>query len=165
MSRDALEDTFTANDANDAGNETERRSGALENRPLLNVHLEEEAGQLSATNERRAADASPLLVAEDDHGAAADAFNRLDPGDDAERAVKLPAARNRVEVRAGPDGSVSEPTDEVFGIVDLDPEPSALHPRARQLVRALLTVGPADAIRTRAAADRIQLIEPLENAH
>ena len=49
--------------------------------------------------------------------------------------------------------------------VDLDLEPRRLEPRRREPVRLVLGRGAVRPVRARAAADRVQLVEPLEHAH
>src|SRR5204863_3273370 len=88
----ALEDQLAAGIAHDAGDDPERRARALEHRALLDVKLEERIRQrVSARRERPASDAADLLSAEGNHGPGTRPLHGLDPGDDAERAVELPA--------------------------------------------------------------------------
>ena len=49
--------------------------------------------------------------------------------------------------------------------VDLDLEPGLPHPAGRELVRLVLGRAPVRPVRARPAADRVQLLEPLENPH
>ena len=49
--------------------------------------------------------------------------------------------------------------------IDLDLEPRLLAPRRRQLVRLVLGRREVRAVRARATADRVELVEPFENAH
>ena len=70
-------------------------------RTLFDVELEERLRQRPPrSHERSASDAADFLSAEDDDGAGADTLDRLDRGNDAERAVEPAAAGNRVEMRA-----------------------------------------------------------------
>ena len=94
MSGLAFEDPLAANDPDDPLRKSERRPGAFEHRALLDVHFEEAFRQVALLDEGRAADATTLLVAEHNRGALAHALDRLDRGDDAERPVELPAARD-----------------------------------------------------------------------
>src|SRR5205814_674229 len=106
-----------------------------------------------------------FLVTEDDCGTAADPLDRFDRGNDAERTVELAAVGHRVEVRAGPDAGVRGPTDEVASGVDFHSEAGLAHPLRRELVRAVLALAAADAIRAAATADGIQLVKPLVHPH
>ena len=54
--------------------------------------------------------------------------------------------------------------EEVPGGVDLDLEPGLLQPAARKLVRLVLLGRVADAVRARPVADRVQLVQPVEDA-
>jgi hypothetical protein len=129
------------------------------------VHLEERVRQDLALDERRAADASALLVPEDDYGSLSDTLDRFDPRHDAERPVELPAVRDRVEMRAGPDASGAGATDEISRRVDLDLETRLLQPLSRELVSVVFTLRPPDAIRSDAAGDGVELVESLQHAH
>src|SRR5205807_1554567 len=161
----AFEDPLAAHDPDDPLRETERHARALEHRPLLDVNLEETLGQVGTPDEGRAADAAALLVPEHDRGALADALDRLDRGNDAQGAVELAAVGNGIEVRARPDRGVPGAADQVACVVDLDLEARLQHPPRRELVRSILTVAAADAVRTEAAADGVQLLQPVERPH
>ena len=67
-------------------------------RALLDVQFEERFRQLAARDQGARPRAAALLVPEDGDRPAAGPLDRLDRGDDAERAVELAALRNRVEV-------------------------------------------------------------------
>ncbi len=100
-------DNLPARVADDSSHDSERGAGPLEHRPLLDVHLEVAAGKRPALDEGPTTRAPTLLVPEHDHAerspAGPCARDRLEPADDAERPVELPAGRDTVEVRAGPD--------------------------------------------------------------
>ena len=121
---------------------------------------------------RAAAGEAALLVPERDDGertpAASDPLDRLEPGKHAEDTVEAPTVRHRVEVRAHPDlagvrGIAQEAPEEVSIRVDLDGEPRFFQPAGDKLVCVLLGLAPADAIRAGTAADRVDLLDPLEN--
>src|SRR5213075_3147080 len=105
------------------------------------------------------------LIAEDHRRALADALDRLDRGDDTQGAVELAAARDGIEMRARPDRGVAGATDQIAGVVDPDLEPGLLHPTRRKLVRTILPTAAAHAVCTDAAADGVQLLQPVEHAH
>src|SRR5207247_2898586 len=130
-------------DADDSHREPERGAGALEDRALLDMHLEEAGGQLVPLDEGGAAHAAALLVAEDDDRPVAHPLDRLDAGDDPERSVELAPVRHRVEMRAGPDLAVAEAADQVPDAVGLDAEAGVLQPARGELVRLLLARAPA----------------------
>src|SRR5207302_7796018 len=132
--------------------QAERRSRPLEDRSLLDVDLEEERRVLVSGGEGRAADAAALLVAEGDDGAPPGTLDRLDACNDAQSTVELAALGHRVEVRADQDGGVARPTEEVPGRVDLDREPSLLHPTRRELVCAVLAGASARPVGARPTA-------------
>jgi hypothetical protein len=97
-------------------------------------------------------------------------LDRLQPADDAERAVEAAAVRHRVEVRAGPDfgqlgPAPTQPPEEIPCRVDLDLEPGLAHPAGYEFVRLVLLARPAETVRARPAADRVQLVEPVQNPH
>src|SRR5205823_9742861 len=92
-----------------------------------------------------------------------------DRGDDAERAVEPAARGDAVEVRAAPDLRQLRPAprqtpDEVADRVPRDLEPRLLHPARRELEGLLLLAGQRGPVRAAAAADRVQLVESLEDA-
>ena len=139
---------------------------------MLDVRLEVELRQRSALHAREAAAEAALLVPERDDGERplppADALDRLEPREHAEDAVEATAVRHRVEVRADPDLAgagvrAREPPDQVLVRVDLDGEPGLAEPARDEVVRFLLARAPADAIRAGARADRVDLLDPLEN--
>src|SRR5512133_2575985 len=154
----AGEGALAADDAHDPPRETDRRTGAFEDGPLLHVHLEEALGELAALDERGAADAAGLLLPEADASALADAFDRLDRRHDAEGAVELAAVGHGVEVRAGPDAGVLRPADQVAGGIDLDLQAGVAHPAGGEVVRVILVRRAADAVRPGAAAEGIELV-------
>jgi len=160
----AFEDARASDDADDPRDEAEGRSRTLEHRTLLDVHLEKASGELAALDERRTPHAAALLVSKGDHCPGTDTFDRLDSRHDAECAVELAAVRNRVEVRSCPDTGLAEAADQVLRVVDFDAETRFFHPLRCEIVRSLLALAPADAVRTDAAADGVQLFEPFENA-
>ena len=167
-----LEDELALRVAHDPGHDAERRAEPGEHRSLLDVQLDVAAGQRTSGDERAAPVAAALLVAEDDDAerppAAARAHDRLEPRDDAERAVVLAARGDGVQVRARPDlGQLgplaAKPPDDVPDRVPLDLEPGLLHPAGGELARPLLLRRPADAVGSRPAAERVQLVEPIVN--
>ncbi len=155
----AFEHALGAHHAHDVRHDAERRAGLFEHRSLLHVHLEEAAGKLAAPDEGGAATASALLVAEGDDRRVSDARHGLDCRDYPECPVELAPVRNGVEMRAGPDPRLADAADQVPGGIDLDCKPGLLHPSRREVVRALFPRASADAVGTRAAADRIQIVE------
>ena len=154
----SYEGALAANDADDPHRQAQRDARSLQNRPLLDVHLEEACGQSPALDEGRAADAAALLVPEDHDGTLVHALDRLDRGDHPERTVELAPVRHRVEVRAGPDARLPGATDEVPGFIHLDVEPGVSHPPCGQLVRAILPLGAGDTVRADEAADGVELV-------
>ena len=171
VARRALENDLTARVADDAGHYSQRRARLLENRALLDVDLEVAAGKRPALDECPAADAPPLLVPEHNHSerslAGADARDRFEPDDDAERAVEHPAGGDTVQVRARPDLRQVRPRadrarHDVSGRIPLDLETGVFHPRGSDLARVLLRVATPEPIRAAPAAQRVQLVEPLE---
>ena len=120
---------------------------------------------------RPAPEAPALLVAERDDGQRSACSgrprDRLDPRDDAERAVVPSALGNPVECdpsNLGPSRRGRAAADHVAGRVALDRRPGlSIHrPRAR-VPRAPRR--PAGAVRARPAADRVELLEPLQGTH
>src|SRR2546423_2305263 len=142
-----LEAALAADDPDDPARQPQRRSGALEHGALFHMNFEEALRQRPPFDELRAADAAALLVTEDDGGTAADPLDRFDRGHDAERAVELAAVGHRVEVRTGPDTGIRGPADEVPGRVDLHGEAGLAHPLPGDLLRAVLALTAAAAIR------------------
>ena len=123
--------------ADDPGDDAERGVRAQQRRPLLDVQLHERVGPGGAGP---AAGTAALLVAEGDDGEPRqpEPLDRLEPRDDAERAVEAAAAGNGVEVRAGPDLPIpaGHAPDQVSGGVDLDLEPGLAEPAGGELVRS-----------------------------
>ena len=117
---------------------------------------------------RPASGAAALLVTEDDDRAAAGALDRLDRGDDAERAVELPALGDGVEVRARsrPRGSPFRVgPEEIPGRSTRHLQAGLLHPHPREVVRGVLLRRVADPVRARPLADRVQPLQALHHAH
>ena len=105
MPRLSVEDQLAARVADDPGHDPERRVPFGEDRSLLDVELEEGTWPgIAARDEGAAADASDLLSAKDNNGADSYPLDGFDRRDDPERPIEATAARNRVEVRADPDG-------------------------------------------------------------
>jgi len=165
MTGASFERALAAHDSDDAHRQPERRGGPLQHRPLFDVHLQEALGELLAVDERRAPDATTLLVAENHDDAAARAFHRLDRRDDPERTVELASVRDGVEMRAGPNARVGAAPDQVAGAVDLDRKACLLQPLRSQFVCAVLPRGTGDAVRADAAADGVELVEPFVDPH
>ena len=165
MTGASFERALAAHDPDDAHREPERGACALQDRPLFDVHLQEAFGELLALREGRAPDATTLLVAEDHDDAAARALNRLDRRDDAERTVELASVRDGVEMGAGPDARVGAAPDQVAGAVHFDREACLLQPLRGEFVCAVLPRGTGDAVRADAAADGVELVEPLVDPH
>jgi hypothetical protein len=162
----SLDDDFAARVADDPRHDSERQSEGGEPRPLLDVQLDERIRQRTAFDEGPAADAAALLLTEDHDRPEAGPLHGLDRGDHAERAVELPTLRNGVQVRSGPDpGGGARPPEHVPRRIDLDLEPGVLHPAPRERVRLVLLGGIAKPVRSGAAPDRIELLEPVEDAH
>ena len=96
------------------------------------MQLDVRVGQDAARHARAAAGAAPLLVPEDDDAETgqAERLDRLEPGDDAERAVEAAGAGDRVEMRARPDLALAarNPPDQVPRRVDLHLEPGLAEP-------------------------------------
>jgi hypothetical protein len=155
-----LEDDLSAGLPGYCGDEAQRFAGALEARPLLDVQLDKPWRLLA---ERLASQRARLFGAERDDSdlGVGQPLNSLDAGDDTEGAVKPAAVRHRVEVRAGPHPRLAAPADQIAGLVAADLEPSLAQPTGGQLVRSVLFRRVA---RTRAATDRVQLVEPLQDA-
>src|SRR5437868_11216884 len=111
-----------------------------------------------------AAHRSRLLGAEGNHGQRrlAEAGGGLDRRNDSERAVETSPIGNRVEMRPAPDPSFAPTPEEVAGLVLTDLETGLAHPSRRELVRRVLLGRVPGA---RAAADRVQLVEPFEDPH
>ena len=128
------------------------------------MQLQKAGGKVAALHEGGAAPAARLLVAEGDDRTGACTLDRLDRRDDAERAVELPTCGNGVEVRAGPDGGVRCPADQIPRSIYLHLETRLAHPAGRELVGLVLGDAVPGPVRTDAAADRIELVEPLEDA-
>jgi hypothetical protein len=148
----------------DAGHDSERRACLLEYRPLFDVQLEERRRQLATFDERRTTGAAALLVAESDGCTSPNALDGLDRGDHPERAVEFATRGHGIEMRPGPDIVVPGAPDQIAGWVDLDVEPGLAHPPGRELVGPILLRAAADPVRADAAADRVELVEPFENA-
>ena len=174
MARGAEEDDFAAREADDGGDDAERRGRALQDRSLLDVRLEKHVGQRPALHARATAREAALLVPERGDGerapGASDALDRLEAGEHAEDAVEAAAVRHRVEMRAGPDlartGLVALETSEQVPVrVDLDGEPRLFDPAGDEVVRALLAVAAAGTIRAGPVADGVDLFYALENPH
>jgi len=165
MANVPFERALTTDDPDDPHCQSEWSAGALQNRPLLDVNLEEALRQRPARDEGGTADAAALLVPEDDDCPLAYAFDGLDRSDDTERTVELPSEGNRVEVRAGPDTRLRRPADEISGPVHVDLEPGLTHPTGGQLVGAILPLAAADTVGADTAVDGVKLVEPLVDAH
>ena len=143
------------------GDDAERLAEAGEHRPLLDMGFDEGIRKLL---QPPAAHRSRLLGAEGDHGQRrlAEAVGGLDRRDDSERAVEAPPIGNRVEMRPAPDPSIAPTPEKIASLVLTDLETGLTHPSRRELVcRVLLGRVPG----ARAAADRVQLVEPFEDAH
>ena len=167
MACTTLEEEFAANVADDPGHDAERRSSVGEDRPLLDVQLEEGRGErLTPRDERAAPDAPDFLAAKHDHRATSDGIDRLYRRDHSESAVEHPSPRHRVEVRSDPHVVTlgRSPTD-VSGGVPFDDEPGILHPRPRELVRFVFRWRRMGPVGTRPAADRVQLLESFHDVH
>src|SRR5439155_12458373 len=82
-----------------------------------------------------------------------------------ERPVEFATVGDRVEMRAGPDVRLLAAADQVPGRIDLHLETRLAHPARGELVRVILVGAPTDTVRAGAAADRIELVQPLENPH
>jgi hypothetical protein len=173
MPRRSLEDDLAPGVGDDPRHDSERRAGLLEHRPLLDVELHVATGKLPPLGQRAATDATVLFVAEADHTqgslGTAHSLDSLEPSDDAERAVELPAARNAVEVRAGPDLGQPRPRagqtpNDVPVRIGLDFEAGLLHPDSRELESLLLRLAPARPVCTRPAPERVESVEALERA-
>ena len=164
VARRAGEAAAAAHVADDRGHDAERRLGAEERRALLDVQLDVGVGTDAGRHARPAAGAAPFLVAEDDDAEPrqAERLDRLEPRDDAERAVEAAGAGDRVEVRARPHlpAAARDPPDQVAGGVDLHLEPGLAEPARRQLVRRVLLRRVADPV-----AECGQLVEALEDPH
>ena len=162
----SVDDDFAAGVADDPGDDAERCVGRCQSWPLLDVQLDERVGQRAALDERPAAHAASLFLAEDNDRAASRALHRLDRSDDAERTVELAALGHGVEVGARPDPRrLGRSADQIPRIVDLDLEPGLFEPAARERVGLVLLRRVADPVRPGLAADRVQLLEPFERAH
>ena len=170
-SGDAVENNLAARVADDAGHDSECAAGSLENRPLLDVHLDVAAGKRRPLDECPAAEAPTLLVPEHDHPerslAGAGARECLEPGDDAERPVELPPGGDAVQVRARPDLRQLRPRSDraphdVSGRIPLDLETGLLHPSSSELAGLLLCITAARPVRAAPVPQRVQLVEPLE---
>src|SRR5204862_6650297 len=111
------ENPFAADDPDDPPGQADRRSCALEHRPLLDVHLEEALRQVAPLDEGAAADTARLLFPEHDDSALADALDRLDRRDHSERAVEPAAVGDGVAVGAGPDTRLLRTADQAAGRV------------------------------------------------
>jgi hypothetical protein len=136
---------------------------------LLDVHFEERVGQVAPSDQSATSRTAALLVAEDDDRPAPGALDRFDRGDDAERAVELPALRHRVEMGPRPDPPLSGDCprtgpEEVARFVHLDLEAGLLEPDPGEVVRRVLLRRVADPVRARTLADRVQPVQPLESA-
>ncbi len=68
-------------------------------------------------------------------------------------------------MRARPDARLRGAADEIPGLVGLDLEPGLPHPSGRELVGAILPLGAGNAVGADPAADGVQLVKPLVNAH
>ena len=165
MAGAALEPQLAARVPDDARDDAERHAGPLERRPLLDVELEERGRHLLVAAERAAADAADLLAPKGDGGAAPGLLDRLDRRDYTERAVELPSLRNGVEMRADPHVvAAARAADEVAVRIDLDREAGLAEPDSGQLVGGVLLRARMRPVRARPAADRVQLLQPLEEA-
>jgi hypothetical protein len=103
MARPPLDDDLSACVADDPRYDAQRSTVVSEYRPLLDVELEKGARQGTASgNERPATDATDLLAPERDDRPGAHTLHGLDRGDDAERSVETPTARDGVEMRPDP---------------------------------------------------------------
>ena len=158
VARLAREDALSTDDPDDPPRQAHGRACALEDRALLDVHLEEAGRRVAVLDEGRAADAARLLLPEDRNGALADALDRLDRRDDPECAVELAALGHRVEVGAGPDGGLLGAADQVARTVDLHREAGVAHPAGGEVVGLILVRSPADPVRTGTAADGVELL-------
>ena len=98
----ALEDRLPSHLAGDRGDDAERRAGALEERPLLDVQLHERGRQLA----QLLAPHRPRLLGSEDDGRelrVGQSRRRGDRPDHPKGAVELPAVGNGVEMGAAPD--------------------------------------------------------------
>src|SRR5919201_863340 len=159
----ALENSLRAGDTDDVGDEPERCTLARQHRPLLDMHLEERTWKRARGGKRPAPHAPALLVAEDHDRAVPRPLDRVDRCDDAERPVELAAVRDGVEMRARPDVRGDAAADQIPRGIDLDLEAGLLHPLGGEIVGALLALGAAHTVRAGPAADRVQLVEALED--
>src|SRR2546430_16132779 len=85
----------------------------------------------------------------------------LERGEDSEGAVEAPAVRDRIEMRTGPNASVTPTPEEVARLVASDLEACLPHPSGGKLVSGVLL---RRVTRTRPTTDRVQLVEPLQKA-
>ena len=172
MSGGAFKDNLTARVADDPGHDAERGAGPLEHRPLLDVHLDEAAGKRPALDEGPTTHAPTLLVPEHDHPECSLAGTRRS---------RSPRARRRHRASPSnfpPAGTLSrcEPV-QTSGSSGCDPSrrpttfPAGSHSTSRPAssihaaatsTRLLLRIAAADSIRAAAAAQGVQLVEPLE---
>ena len=112
-----------------------------------------------------ATDAADLFATEHGDGATPGRRHGIDRRDDPERTVEPPALGDRVEVRADPDLVAHAGAAEQVPVrVHLDREPGSSEPAPSQLVRRVLAGPRMRAIRTGAAADHVELLEPLGDA-
>ena len=129
------------------------------------MKLEEHRWQLAFCAQCMATDAADLFASEHGDGATPGRRHGLDRRDDAERAIEPPALGDRVEVRADPDLVAHAGAAEQVAVgVHLDREPRVAEPGASQLVRRILAGPRMRAIRAGAAADHVELLEPLGDA-
>ena len=165
MAGAAVEEELAARVADDARDDAERHARPLECRPLLDVQLQERRRHLLVAAERAAADAADLLAAKGHDRAATRLLDGLDRGDDPERAVELPSLRDAVEVGAHPDvATMAGATEQVAVGVDLDRQAGLAQPTRRELMRGVLLSARMRPVRPHPAADRVQLLQPLEDA-
>jgi hypothetical protein len=167
MAGAALENEFASCVADDPGDDPERHVTLGENRPLLDVELQKRTRQgPTASHERSAADTSDLLAAERNDRSEARVLDGLDRGNHAERSVEPPPGWDCVQMRSDPDvGRRGRTSDQISVQVHLDVEARLLQPARGELVRLVLGDARMRTIRARPAADRVELLEPLEGAH
>ncbi|OLE30482.1 MAG: hypothetical protein AUG43_03290 [Actinobacteria bacterium 13_1_20CM_3_68_10] len=124
------------------------------------MDFDEGVGKL---RESTAAHRPRLFGPEGDHAklGVAKSAGGLDRHDNTERAVEAPTVRHGVEMRATPNAGGAASPQQVASLVAADLETRFLHPASGDFVRSVLLRRVPGA---RAAADRVQLVEPLLDA-
>jgi hypothetical protein len=165
--RPAFEHELAPRIADDPGDDSERGACALEHRPLLDVQLEEDGRELDpARAERAAADAADLLAPERDDRPGARPLDGLEPRDDAECAVEASAPRDAVQVRPDPDARCDgRAAEQVPRRVRLHLQSCLAHPLLREGERLVLRQARMRTVRAGTSAQRVEPVEPVEEAH